>query len=331
MWPIGLTSSTAQAAGNSRRVTRPVDGCVPGTRDYVRLRVLSIEEADFLDAERIIDRSINVSSVIRRKRHAPPNIFQHAQPCSLPCRAPAHHLRAPRVCSADGCRSGPRRARADRTLRLRPCSAPRSSTGCLRLTGRDPEHLSGQLRKSRRWQGHGVPCDAGDTRATCRYRADTRRARVCRKSAMVGIGLDHAARGAVVLAIDAPFARRGGDPFVFSPRDSLEQVQLIKDLQRAVDVLLARSDVDSARRNSGPAGTAPTLSPCECNRDPINSGLVRASKAGSRSGGAHLQHDRSRRTASGRPPNQSCPPQKCSGHDARADGNGLRSLPDRQR
>ena len=56
-----------------------------------------------------------------------------------------------------------------------------------------------------------------------------------------------AERGAVVIAIDAPFARRGGSPVRFTAQDRDEQVQLIKDLQRAVDVLRARPNVDDAR------------------------------------------------------------------------------------
>jgi dienelactone hydrolase len=53
--------------------------------------------------------------------------------------------------------------------------------------------------------------------------------------------------GAVVIAIDAPFARRGGSPVQFTARDRAEQIQLIKDLQRAVDVLRARPNVDDDR------------------------------------------------------------------------------------
>lgn len=64
--------------------------------------------------------------------------------------------------------------------------------------------------------------------------------------AMTSQGLDLAGRGAVVIAIDAPWARRGG-MIDLTVRDSTEQVQLIQDLQRAVDVLLARSDVDPRR------------------------------------------------------------------------------------
>lgn len=56
-----------------------------------------------------------------------------------------------------------------------------------------------------------------------------------------------ARRGAVVVAIDAPFARRTGDMVTFTEADSADQVQLIVDLQRAVDLLLARPDVDPAR------------------------------------------------------------------------------------
>lgn len=65
--------------------------------------------------------------------------------------------------------------------------------------------------------------------------------------AFTGRGVFIARHGAVVIAIDAPFNRRPGGPLNFTPRDSAEQVQLIIDLQRAVDVLLARPDVDSAR------------------------------------------------------------------------------------
>jgi len=64
---------------------------------------------------------------------------------------------------------------------------------------------------------------------------------------MAGQGQGLAAHGAVVLAIDAPFARRSGPPVAFTVRDRAEQIQLIKDLQRAVDVLRARSNVDAAR------------------------------------------------------------------------------------
>jgi uncharacterized protein len=53
--------------------------------------------------------------------------------------------------------------------------------------------------------------------------------------------------GAVVIAIDAPFARRPGDPVQLNTQDRAEQIQLIKDLQRAVDVLRARANVDDER------------------------------------------------------------------------------------
>jgi predicted esterase len=63
---------------------------------------------------------------------------------------------------------------------------------------------------------------------------------------MTRMGLEFARRGAVVIAIDAPWARTN-DVIHWDSRDSANQVQLIVDLQRAVDVLLARDDVDSAR------------------------------------------------------------------------------------
>lgn len=57
-----------------------------------------------------------------------------------------------------------------------------------------------------------------------------------------------ARKGAVVLGIDAAFARRDPrDPLSFTPRDAAEHIQTIVDLRRAVDVLLARPDVDPAR------------------------------------------------------------------------------------
>jgi dienelactone hydrolase len=64
---------------------------------------------------------------------------------------------------------------------------------------------------------------------------------------MTGYGQVLAEHGAVVIAIDAPFARRGGPPVRHTAADRDEQVQLIKDLQRAVDVLRARPNVDGAR------------------------------------------------------------------------------------
>jgi dienelactone hydrolase len=58
---------------------------------------------------------------------------------------------------------------------------------------------------------------------------------------------DLARLGAVVIAIDAPFARRSGEPIAFTRRDRAEQIQLIVDLRRAVDLLRARADVDDDR------------------------------------------------------------------------------------
>jgi hypothetical protein len=66
-----------------------------------------------------------------------------------------------------------------------------------------------------------------------------------RSMAPYGTGL--ATDGAVVIAIDAPFARRSGQPVRFTDEDRIEQIQLIKDLQRAVDVLRAHPNVDAER------------------------------------------------------------------------------------
>ena len=61
-----------------------------------------------------------------------------------------------------------------------------------------------------------------------------------------GLGQNYAQHGAVVIAIDAPFTRRGGT-MTLLPQDSAEQVQVIKDLQRAVDVLRSHPNVDDDR------------------------------------------------------------------------------------
>jgi uncharacterized protein len=64
---------------------------------------------------------------------------------------------------------------------------------------------------------------------------------------MAGFGTGLATDGAVVIAIDAPFARRSGQPVQFTNQDRAEQIQLIKDLQRAVDVLRSLPNVDDDR------------------------------------------------------------------------------------
>lgn len=62
------------------------------------------------------------------------------------------------------------------------------------------------------------------------------------------LGERYAASGAVVLAITAPFARNHPDrPVLFTEQDRAEQIQLIQDLRRGVDLLLARDDVDAER------------------------------------------------------------------------------------
>ena len=57
-----------------------------------------------------------------------------------------------------------------------------------------------------------------------------------------------AQRGAVVVMIHAPYIRRGGfGPPTLTTLDRPEQIQMMKDLQRSVDVLLAQANVDPAR------------------------------------------------------------------------------------
>jgi cephalosporin-C deacetylase-like acetyl esterase len=56
-----------------------------------------------------------------------------------------------------------------------------------------------------------------------------------------------ARHGAVVVVVDAPYVRRGGAPLRFMPADSTELAQLVVDQRRAVDLLVARPDVDASR------------------------------------------------------------------------------------
>ena len=64
---------------------------------------------------------------------------------------------------------------------------------------------------------------------------------------MAGLAQIYARHGAVVVAIDAPWNRRQGPPLTITAQDRHEQIQVIKDLQRAVDVLRSRPNVDADR------------------------------------------------------------------------------------
>ncbi|MGE0556332.1 MAG: alpha/beta hydrolase family protein, partial [Gemmatimonadales bacterium] len=77
-------------------------------------------------------------------------------------------------------------------------------------------------------------------------RVDSRLIAVLRTHVMAN-AMAVAQAGAVAIALEAPWARRLEPPVTFTTQDSVDQVHLIVDLQRAVDVLLARSDVDPAR------------------------------------------------------------------------------------
>jgi uncharacterized protein len=69
------------------------------------------------------------------------------------------------------------------------------------------------------------------------------------KEGMLPAGIDLARTGALAVLIDAPFnrpqqGRIRSDPLTFTPKDRDEQIQLIVDLRRAIDVLVARPDVN---------------------------------------------------------------------------------------
>ena len=72
------------------------------------------------------------------------------------------------------------------------------------------------------------------------------------RSSLLDYGIDLARTGAVALLIDAPFARiptnrKGTGPVTFTDQDRLEQIQLIVDLRRGVDLLMSRPEVDADR------------------------------------------------------------------------------------
>jgi len=67
---------------------------------------------------------------------------------------------------------------------------------------------------------------------------------------MIPAAVNYARMGAVVLLIDAPFARRPNGmnaALRFTEQDRREQIQLIVDLRRGVDLLLSRPEVDPER------------------------------------------------------------------------------------
>ena len=71
------------------------------------------------------------------------------------------------------------------------------------------------------------------------------------KEDLLPVGIDLARTGAVAILIDAPFNRPQQGTIrrdiSGTPKDRDEQIQLIIDLRRAVDLLIARPDVDADR------------------------------------------------------------------------------------
>lgn len=67
---------------------------------------------------------------------------------------------------------------------------------------------------------------------------------------LIPAAVTYARMGAVVLLIDAPFARRSDGMYesvTMTEQDRREQIQLIVDLRRGVDLLLSRPEVDPER------------------------------------------------------------------------------------
>lgn len=70
------------------------------------------------------------------------------------------------------------------------------------------------------------------------------------RQSLIPGAVTYARMGAVVIMIDAPFARPehgSAEPVTFTEQDRREQIQLVVDLRRAVDLLLSRPDVDPQR------------------------------------------------------------------------------------
>jgi uncharacterized protein len=72
------------------------------------------------------------------------------------------------------------------------------------------------------------------------------------RGSLLAYALDLAPTGTVSLLIDAPFARpaqryRVRGPITFTRQDRHEQIQLIVDLRRGLDLLTSRTDVDAQR------------------------------------------------------------------------------------
>jgi hypothetical protein len=71
-----------------------------------------------------------------------------------------------------------------------------------------------------------------------------------------------ARRGAVLISIDAPFARRGGGMVTFTEADSADHVQLIVDLQRAWTCCWRGATWTRRASPSWAAATAARWAPC---------------------------------------------------------------------
>lgn len=67
------------------------------------------------------------------------------------------------------------------------------------------------------------------------------------ETSLTSLAATYAQYGAVVITIGAPWNRRAGPELTLTAQDRVEQVQVIKDLQRAVDVLRSRPNVDRDR------------------------------------------------------------------------------------
>jgi dienelactone hydrolase len=67
-------------------------------------------------------------------------------------------------------------------------------------------------------------------------------------NSVAGRAQSYAEHGAVVIAISAPWNRRAAPPYLtYTEQDRAEQIQIVKDLQRAVDVLRSHPNVDHDR------------------------------------------------------------------------------------
>jgi hypothetical protein len=167
-------------------------------------------------------------------------------PPAAPTAAPAATPAATDSCPATRPDFGPMATEAERRLFAYDVNAPLNLQVTPESTGNDVQVSAISFRSPAGGTATGLLFDPV-TRSSLRPGIVLMHGLPGGARNMAPLGRQLAQLGAVVIAIDAPFARRSGDPILFTSQDRAEQIQLIQDLQRAVDVLRGRVNVDRER------------------------------------------------------------------------------------